>query len=151
MPLALGMGLTSLLIVGILYPMRIDHYPAAVAQLLAAYFAFCTLANALSIAAPIPIAAGSIQPKQVKFVPVLLQMVFLMVLPVATFPVLLPIGAEVLLAELADVRGAPVSLALSLVVLALVVVVYRKVLSWEGDWLAAREQKVLEVVTSIAE
>jgi hypothetical protein len=57
----------------------------------------------------------------------------------------------VALAEFAGVRGVPVSLLLSLVVLALAALAYRKVLSWEGRWLAAREQKVLEVVTSIAE
>jgi hypothetical protein len=150
-PLALGMGLAILLVVGILHPMRIDHYLAAVAQLLSAYLVFCMLANALSIAAPMPMAAGAVQPKQVRFVPVLLQFLLLAVLPVAMLPVLLPIGVEVALAEFAGVRGVPVSLLLSLVVLALAALVYRKVLSWEGDWLAAREQKVLEVVTSVAE
>jgi hypothetical protein len=150
-PLALGMGLAVLLVVGILHPMRIDHYPTAVAQLLSTYLVFCMLANVLSIAAPMPMAAGAVQPKQVRLIPVLLQFVLLAVLPVAMAPVLLPIGVEVALAELAGVRGVPVSLALSLVVLALAALAYRKVLSWEGDWLAAREQKVLEVVTSIAE
>ncbi len=150
-PLALGMGLAILLIVGVVYPMRVDHYPAAVAQLVSTYLVFCLLANALSIVAPIPMAPGSVQPAQVKFLPVVLQMVFLMILPIATLPILLPIGIEVLLAEAADVRGLPVSLVLSLLVLAVVVLIYRVALRWEGIWLAAREQTILEVVTSKGE
>ena len=35
--------------------------------------------------------------------------------------------------------------------LALVALVYRWVIRWQGDWLTAREQKILEVVTSRAE
>ncbi|MBN9122771.1 MAG: hypothetical protein J0I06_27135, partial [Planctomycetes bacterium] len=147
-PLGVGMGLAVLLAVGIVYPMRIDHYPAAAAQLVSAYLVFCLLANALSILAPIPMASGSLQPARVKLVPVLLQMAFLMVLPIAVAPVLLPLGVEVLLAEFADVRGWPVSLMLSLVVLAVTVFVYRAVLTRQGAWLAARERAVLETVTS---
>ena len=150
-PLALGMGLPLALLVGVVYPMRIDHYPAVVAQLTAAYFVFCLLANALSILAPIPMAPGSLQPAKVKMVPVLMQMVFLMVLPVATAPILLPLAAEAALAEFAGVRAWPVSLALSLGVLAVAVLVYRWVLTAQGRWLATREQAVLEVVTSQGE
>jgi hypothetical protein len=150
-PLGLGMGLFLMVLVGVVYPMRIDHYPAAVAQLVSAYLVFCLLANALSILAPVPMAAGSMQPAQVKLIPVLLQLAFMTVLPVALVPVLVPIGVEVLLAELAGVRGLPVSLVLSLVVLAVTVFVYRMGLKWEGDWLAAREQAVLETVTSTGE
>ena len=118
---------------------------------MSAYLLFCLLANALSILAPVPMAAGSIQPARVKLVPVLLQMAFLMVLPLAMAPVLVPIGVEVLLAERVGLRGWPVSLVLSLFVLAGTVFVYRAGLTWEGHWLAAEEQTVLEVVTSAGE
>ena len=114
-----------------------------------AYLVFCLLANALSILAPIPMAAGSMQPAKVKLIPV-------------SAPDGVPDGAPArrssrscsrsasrcLLAELADVRGWPVSLVLSLLVLAITVFVYRIVLTWQGEWLAAREQAILEVVTS---
>jgi ABC-2 type transport system permease protein len=149
-PLALGMALLMLLLVGAVYPMRFDHYPAAVAQLLAAFLLFCLLANTLSILAPIPLAAGSLQPAKVKAVPILLQMVFLGVLPLAMIPVLIPVGVEVLLAEFAGVQW-PVSLVLSLLVLTGTVFLYRAVLTWEGELLAAREQAVLEAVTSKGE
>lgn len=147
-PLGLGMGLLLLLIAGVVYPMRFDHYLAAAVQLVSVYLLFCLLANALSIVAPIPIAAGSMQPAKIKLVPMLLQFAFLSVLPLALVPVMLPIGIEVLVEETTGVRGWPISLALSLAVLAGTVFLYRAGLTWEGDWLAARERAVLEVVTS---
>jgi hypothetical protein len=150
-PLAVGLGGVLLLLVGAVYPMRIDHYPAAVAQLLSAYLVFAMLANGLSILAPIPLKAGSLQAAQMRLVPILLQMVFLMVLPLAVLPVLAPIGLEVLLARLDVTDRLPVSLVLSLALLGVLVLLYRKVLTWEGQWLAAREQAILEVVTTKAE
>src|SRR5262245_10978384 len=150
-PLAVGMGVLLMLIVGIVYPMRIDHYPAALAQLVSAYLVFCLMANALSIVAPMPMKAGSLQAAEIKLVPVMLQMLFLMILPLVMVPVLLPYGLETLLDQLDLVHGLPISLVLSLGLLALVVFVYAKVLTAEGAWLAAREQAILEVVTSKAE
>jgi len=147
-PLALGLGTVILLLVGAVYPMRIDYYPAALLLLVAAYLVFCLLANAMSILAPIPMAAGSLQPSSVKVIPVLIQMAFLLVFPFVMAPLVFPLGVEFLLAEFAGVHGLPISLPLSLLVLVMVVFVYRKVLTWEGNWLATSEQSVLETVTS---
>ena len=150
-PLTLGVGAFIALVVGCVYPMRPDHYPAVAVQLVTMFLLNSLAANALSIAAPIPMAAGAMQPSNVRFVPVLLQMSFMFVFPVVLILVLAPLGVEVLLAEAWDVRGWPVSLVLSVLVLAGVVPLYRRVLSLEGDWLAAREQAILEVVVSKAE
>ncbi|HEX3149379.1 MAG TPA: hypothetical protein VHR66_14995 [Gemmataceae bacterium] len=147
-PVALGMAVFSLLIIGIGFPMRIDHYPAVLAQLLTSYLIFCLLANVLSMLAPMPMAAGSMQASNVKAVPVLLQFVFMTIFPFALAPVLIPYGLEVLLAETEVIRGVPISLVLSLGMLALVAFIYRKAIGWEGDMLAAREQKILDVVVS---
>ncbi|MDY3553590.1 hypothetical protein R5W24_002693 [Gemmata sp. JC717] len=146
-PIGLGLSGMMVAIVGTVYPMRADHYPAVFAQLVTAYLLFCLLANAQSILAPFPMAAGTLQPARVKFGPVLLQLVLMTVLPLVLLPVLVPLAAEVLLAELAGVRGYPVSLVLSLFVLAVTALVYRVVLSWEGHWLATRERAILAVVT----
>lgn len=150
-PLVLGLAAAAVVLVTCLYPMRPDHALATLAQVGSLYLLFCLLANALSILAPIPMAAGSIQPSNVKFTPVLWQMVFMMVFMAVVALTLVPLGAELLLAEVGGVRGMPVALVLSLVLLAAAAFVYRKVLTWEGDWLAAREQAILEVVTSKAE
>jgi hypothetical protein len=150
-PLAVGLGTLLVLITQVVFPMRLDHLLATLAQLLSTFLIFCLLANVLSILAPIPIAAGSSQPATIRAVPVLLHMSFLMVFPVALLPTLMPLGAEFLLAELWDVRGWPVALGLSLVVLAAAALVYRQGLTWEGRWLAAREQEILQAVTAKAE
>jgi ABC-2 type transport system permease protein len=150
-PLTIGLGTLGILLVGIIYPMRIDHYPAAVAQMLSAYLILCMLANAMSIFAPLPIAPGSFKATEVKAGPVMLQLLLLMAFPFALFPVVLPIGLEALVVEATDVHWLPVSLLLSLGVLAGVLFLYRRMLTVEGDWLAAREKKVLEVVTRKSE
>jgi hypothetical protein len=150
-PLIFGLAVFNVVVVGIIYPMRIDHYPAALAQVISMYLIFCVLANTLSILAPIPMAAGSIQPANVKMTPILMQMAFLFVFPVAMLPVFAPVGVELLVEEVGGIHWLPVSLILSFLVLGLVILGYRQMVSWQGDWLAAREQKILEVVTSKAE
>jgi hypothetical protein len=150
-PLVLGLGLLSFALVGVVYPMRIDHYPAVLVQLLSTYLIFCMVSNVMAILTPIPMAPGSLQAAQIKTGPVLMQMLVMMFLPVVVLPVMVPYGLEVLLDEFHVVKGVPISLPLSLVVLGLVVLVYRWVIRRQGDWLMDREQKILEVVTSRAE
>jgi ABC-2 type transport system permease protein len=150
-PLIIGMSVFAFLVVGTVYPMRIDHYPAVLAQILSTYLLFSLLANVLSILAPIPIKPGSVQAAQVKIGPVLLQFVFLAVFPVVLVPVLLPYGLQVLVEETTEVRGLPISLVLSVAMLAGVVWLYRRIITWEGDWLMTREQKILETVTTKVE
>ena len=150
-PLVLGLGLIGFVVLGAVYPMRIDHYPAVLAQVLGAFLILCMLSNVLAILTPIPLAPGSLQPAKIKATPILLQMLVMMLLPVAVLPVLVPYGLEVLLDYLDVVKGVPVSLPLSLIVLGLIALVYRWVIGLQGAWLMAREQKVLEVVTSRAE
>lgn len=150
-PFAVGLGFALAIIVGCVFPLRPDHYPAALMQIVSAYLIFCLLANALSILAPMAIASGAMKASDVKIVPVLLQMLFLMLMPLIFVPALLPIGVEALLNELDILRGWPVSLFLSLGVMLMTIFVYRKMITVEGDWLAGREKKVLEVVTSRSE
>ncbi|MSR53501.1 MAG: hypothetical protein EXS09_09475 [Gemmataceae bacterium] len=147
-PLTVGLGLMGIALVGGFFPMRIDHYPTAIAQLLASYLFFCLLVNVLSMFAPMAMAAGSIKASNVKFGPVMLQLVFLMFIPLALPPAALPIGIEALLEQTDVVSGVPISLPLSLVVLALALLLYRAMIRVEEEWLLLREKKILEVVTS---
>lgn len=150
-PLVLGLGLFGFIVVGAIFPMRVDHYPAVLAQILSGYLVLCMLCNLLAILTPIPLAPGSLQPASIKATPILMQMLMMMLLPVALVPILSPYGLEVLLDQLNVVKGVPISLPLSLIVLVLIALLYRWVLRLEGTLLTAREQKVLEVVTSRAE
>lgn len=148
-PLILGLAWVTVALVGTVFPMRFDHLLAALLQAAAMYLIFCMLANALSILAPLPVAAGAMQPTGVRFTQVLGQLLTVALMPVAVAPTFAPLAVEALLTEAAGVaRGVPVALVLSTLVLAGVVALYRRVLTWEGDLLAAREQDVLLVVTS---
>lgn len=148
-PLILGLAWVTVGLVGIVFPMRVDHLLAALVQAASMFLIFCMLANALSILAPLPIAAGAMQPTGVRFTQVLGQLVIVALMPIAVAPTFAPLAAEALLTEAAGVaHGVPVALLLSALVLAGVLVLYRPALTWEGNLLAAREQDVLGVVTS---
>jgi len=147
-PMTLGISLLIVLLVGCVYPMRVDRWLAVFVQVTSSYLMFCLMANLMSIFAPLPVAAGSIQASNPRFIPVLIQMLCFMLYPVLLIPIMLPYGVELLYEELELLNGLPVTLALSLLVLAATVALYRRLITWEGEVFAAREQKILEVVTS---
>jgi hypothetical protein len=94
------------------------------------------------------IAPGALKPANPKLIPILLQMAFFLVFPVALGPLLLPLAVAVLLEKLGWLSGAPVCLVLSLLECAAVVLLYRLLLTGQGRLLQAREQRILETVTS---
>jgi hypothetical protein len=150
-PALLGFIALGLVGVEITCPMRIDRFLAAFPQAVAMYLIVCLMGNLASILTPMPVAAGATKPTQVKLVPVLAQLAMLMALPIATAPLLLPIGLELLLEWATDIEPLPVALPLTIGLFALTVFIYRRVLDSLGRLLEEREQKVLEVVTSNAE
>ncbi len=150
-PVALGMGLALIVLLQFIYPMRVDHFLASLVQAVSMYLLFCLLANVLSILAPVPMAPGAMKMTSIKGTTLLMHLTFMFLFPLALAPTLLPLGLEVLVAELGGVRWLPIYLLLSLLICAAVVALYRVVLDLEGRLLAAREQKILEVVASKAE
>jgi hypothetical protein len=150
-PIVIALALSMVILVEVVYPMRVDYLLAALPQLVSMYLVFCMLANWLSIFAPMPIRAGSFRPANPKLVPVLLQMLFLTLLPLGLAPILLPLGIELALEGLGVVKGWPICLALSLVVCAAAVFLYRVMLKWQGSVLQAFEMKILETVTTKTE
>jgi hypothetical protein len=150
-PLPLALGTVMVALVQALYPMRLDHLLAVLPQAVSMYLLFCLLANCLSILAPMPIASGSLKPANRALIPILLHVAFTFLFPLALLPTLLPLGVELALDALGWVKGVPISLILSLLECVAVVYVYRLVLTWQGAWLHASEQKILETVTTKAE
>src|SRR5262249_6435889 len=112
---------------------------------------FCLMSNLLSIFGPMPLAVGSLKPIRPRFVPVLLQLLFVFLLPLALAPTLLPYGIEFLLESFGWAHGIPICLLLSLVECAAFVSGYHAAVTWQGHLLKARELKILEVVTAKAE
>jgi hypothetical protein len=150
-PLAVGLAVVLLTAVEVFCPPRLDHFLAAIPQFVSMFFAYCLLANLVSIYAPIHISPGTMKPSNLSIGPALLQMVaMLFFFPLTQAVTLLPLGIEVLLEHLGWTSGAPICLVLSLAECAAVVAIYRIVLDWEGNLFQAREQKILETVTAKA-
>jgi hypothetical protein len=151
-PFALGMGLLAVVVLQVIMPMRFDYLLAVLPQFLSMYLLFCLLANALSLLAPVRVPPGALRATKMGIVPVLLHLAFFLVLfPLVLAPTLLPLGVQLLWEQLGWIAWAPVGLLLSLVECAAVVFLYRLVLSWQGQLLQAREQKILEMVRTKAE
>jgi hypothetical protein len=148
-PVGLGLGLIAVALVQLALPLRPDHFLAVLPQLLSMYLLFCLLANCVSILAPIRIAPGVMRPSQGAGWWFLLHIGFLLLFPLVLAVTLLPLAVEFVLAGVAE--GRPVCLAGSVVLCVGVVYLYRLLLTAEGDWLQAREQKILQAVTTKAE
>jgi hypothetical protein len=150
-PVALGLSLAMLVLLQVMFPMRLELFVSAVPLMLSMYLVFCLLANWLSIFGPMAIAPGSLKPASAKLVPVLLQMVFFFLFPLALGPILLPVVVVMGLEALGWASGIPVCLILSLLETVVVTFLYRVLLTGQGRLLQVREQRILEVVTSKAE
>jgi hypothetical protein len=150
-PLALGLGVIVALLVEVLAPMRFDYFLALLPQLVSMYLLFCLLANLLSIWAPMPIAAGSLKPVQPKVLPVIMQIVFVFLFPLALAPTLLPLVVQFVFEQFGWTKGVPICLILSVLECAAVVYFYRLILIWQGNLLQSREKKILQTVAAKAE
>jgi ABC-2 type transport system permease protein len=115
------------------------------------YIILCLMGNWLSLLAPMPIASGSLKPRNPKLIPILVQMAFFMVLPMTLAPMVLPLGIEFLIQYFAGIEGIPICLVLSLLECAAVLGIYRLFLGWQGEVLQSREQRILQIVTSKVE
>src|SRR5207244_2869251 len=139
-PLALGLVALVMTILQVISPARVDHFLSIFPQSLSMFLVFCMLANLLSIIAPVPIAAGSLKPRNLKGIPLLLHLAFVFLLPPALAFLLVPQGVEFVLVRLGWADGWPIGFLLSLVECVAVMYLYRASLTWEGLLLQAREQ-----------
>ena len=89
-PLVLGLAMLVVAILQIISPLRLEHFLALLPLSVSMYLLFCLAANALSILAPLPVAAGSLKPRNVKGIPLLLHVAFVFVLPMVMAPTCCP-------------------------------------------------------------
>jgi hypothetical protein len=150
-PVALGLGMAALVLIQVFRPLRFDHFLATLPQLLSMYLLFCLLTNCLSILAPLRIAPGLMRPTQFGGLMVLLHLAFFLLFPLVLSITLLPLAIEAILAGLGLAEGWPICLVLSIAECVGIVYFYRLILTLQGDWLQAKEQKILKVVTTKAE
>jgi len=148
-PLVLILAAILLVMVQALCPLRVDHVLAMVPQVVSMFLLFCIFTNLASIYTPVYIAAGSLKPANPKTSTILIQMVmFLLIFPLTQSVTLLPLGIETLLRFLGWPAAIPIFLVLALLECAVIVLLYRFSLVWQGDLFQAREQKILESVTN---
>jgi ABC-2 type transport system permease protein len=148
-PVALGLGAGVIALFQVVNAMRLDHFFAAMIQLVTMYLLYSLFANLMSILAPMRISSGSLKPASPKFVPMLLHIVFVVLfLPLALAPTLLPLGVEFLLGLYGWGEGLPICLALSVIECAAIIYLYRALLTYEGGLLQHREQRILDTVTT---
>jgi hypothetical protein len=113
---------------------------------------FCLLMNLMSILTPFALAAGSIQPQQLNFIPLMTNMGLSMFMPIIVGFTLMPLGLEWLLDQaVVASRWFPIALLLSVPWVGFSFWLYAKVIPWQGKLLSRREQEILRVVTSKAE
>jgi ABC-2 type transport system permease protein len=149
-PIALAMAAVAAVFVQVVYPMRFDRFLALVPRFVSMYLLYCIVANALSILVPMRIAPGSFQPARPGGLAILLQLVFMFCCPIVLSLTLLPLVIELAAEAATGWRYVPLDLLLSLLGCAVVSGIYILVLSLQGDWLQAREQKILQIVTTRA-
>jgi hypothetical protein len=150
-PMALGMAYLAVVLLQVVAPMRWGLFLAVLPQVVTMYLIYSLLANWLSILAPTRLAAGSLKAREVNFAALLPHLAFLILYPTAVLPTLVPVVVELGLEQLGLPTVVPVGLILSLALCAGMVALYRAALTWQGDLLFAREQRILDRVVTKAE
>lgn len=149
-PFVLALGTAAVVVVQVFYPMRLDHILALVPRFVSMYLIYCLPANLLSILAPMRIAAGSFQPTRPRGIVILSQLFFMFLCPPVLALTLLPLGIEWAAEAMGWRYGVPIDLIFSVLECAIVVCLYVLLLRFQGDWLQAREQRILQMVTTRA-
>jgi hypothetical protein len=113
---------------------------------------FVLLFNLMSMLAPFPIAAGSVQPKHFDLIPVVMSMMLSILMPLIAVLGMLPLGIEWLLHWVGNwSQGIPWALLLSWIWLGGSLLIYRALLPLQGQLFAKREKELLRIVTSRVE
>jgi hypothetical protein len=145
-PFALGLGVLGISALQFAFPMRIDHWLAAMVQMVSMFLVFSLLTNFLSMLAPAAISIGSLRPAQPKGMAIVIHLLFFFfVMPIAMGLTLIPLGIEYFVPDL------PVYLVLTLAECAVVIYLYLQILNVQGTLLQRREQKILEIVAAKVE
>jgi hypothetical protein len=151
-PFALGLCTALAVLVQCLYPMSADRFAASLLRFVSGYLLFCMAANLLSMLVPSPVAAGTLQRSRPRVLPILIGYFgfVLFILPLIAAVTLVPWGVATALDRSGPI-GVLIHLLSEVAGCLIVALLYDQVLTWEGNLLQSREQKILDVVTPKAE
>jgi len=147
-PLAAILVIAIIVVIQIVLPMKMMHLAATLVQLVPVYLLVCLVGNLTSIFAPMAVAVGSLKPAQPKFLPIMIQTVAIVMTPLLLLPAVGALVIELLLDMFAEGRWFPLYLIVSVVEFPLAVILYRFLLTKQGDLLQRREARILEIVSS---
>ena len=151
LPIAVGFGLTFLVLVKIILGISFTIVLAAGLQLLATFMLLSIAGNLISILVPYRITPGSMKRTKTSAMTCFLIFISRLSFPVAMVPMLLPPAAGLLMSRLGWLPAGPVILLLSMLLLGLLIFFYRLSLPGLGNLLLRREKQILKVVTEKVE
>ena len=146
-PVALTLGLLALGLLQVFSPLTWSHFLATIVQLLNMYLVACLVGNLMSIVVPLRIAPGSLKPTNMKFAPVVLQILIFLLAPLGMIPALMPLGVEILFGDQPKWNWLPIYLLGVLIYLAVLGFIYFICIGRQAKLLAARKWKILKTVT----
>ena len=151
LPIAIGFGLTFLVLFKIILSISFTIVLAAGLQLVATFVLLSIAGNLISVLVPYRISPGSMKRTKTSAMTSFLIFISRLLFPVAMVPMLLPPAAGLLVSSLGWLPAGPVNLLLSMVLLVLLVFFYRLSLPGLGNLLQLREKQILQVVTDKVE
>ncbi len=151
LPVALGFGLTFLLLVKIVLHVSFIVIFATGLQLVATFLLLSVAGNLISVLVPYHIAPGSMRKTKTSAMTSFLIFISRLLIPTAMCPMFLPPAMDLLVSRLGWLPAGPVNLVLSMVLLTLLIFFYKLSLPSLGKLLLRREKQVLRVVTEKVE
>ncbi len=151
LPFAATLGGLLVIAIGILGKMAFSHIVATLIQIPVTYFLYFLVGNYTSIYAPLGLASGTMKPVSMKFSVIVLQMLAVILVPVAVLPATLAVGAEQLAHFFGVLRGVPICLLVTLIQLPVVGWIYSLILGRQGRQLQEREQEILVTISRVAD
>jgi hypothetical protein len=151
LPVAIGIGLTFLMLIKIILSISFIIFLAGGLQLVAAFVLLSIAGNLISILVPYHIAPGSMRKTKTSAMTSLRIFISRLLIPTAVSPMFLPPAIGLLMSRLGWLPAGPVNLVLSMVMLPLLVFCYKLSLPSLGKLLLQREKQILQVVTEKVE
>jgi hypothetical protein len=152
LPIAGGLCLAGTIVLQFIAPLSPWIFLAVVVQSVCVYLNFCLLGNYFSIAFPMGIKRGTMQPSNPKIISLLVLMLASTIgMSFMLFPSSVAFGIPWMLEFWQGISLNWLYLLLSLLQLAVTCWVYRWVLKDQADWLWSRETKILNEVANLPE
>jgi len=151
LPIAIGIGLTFLLLIKIALRISFIIIFAAGLQLVATFLLLSIAGNMISVLVPYHIAPGTMRKTKTSAMTSFLIFISRLLIPTAMGPMFIPPAIGLLMSRLGWLPAGPVNLVLSIVILALLIFFYKLSLPSLGKLLLRREKQILQVVTEKVE